>query len=160
MDNLLSLLSENSNLSADELAMLLNEPKDYIEKQIAEYEKEGIIKGYHAVIDYDALDDSDATALIELKVTPKRETGFDEIAATIMGFDEVTSVYLMAGSFDLAVFVKGATIQDIAMFVARKLSTLETVVSTSTHFLLKRYKESGINMFDDGSETDKRSMVL
>lgn len=160
MDQLLNLLSENSKLTTDELAMMLNEPKDYIEKQIQEYENEGIIKGYRAVIDYDRIKDAGVSAFISLKVTPRKETGFDEIAATIMDFDEVSSVYLMAGTFDIAVFVKGETIQDIAMFVARKLSTIDSVISTATHFLLKRYKDCGTNLYDDGSEDDKRSMVL
>ena len=160
MDELLKLLSENSSFSTEQMAMILNEPADYIDKQIKTYEEEGVIKGYRAIIDWEKAKHSEVTALIELKVTPEKERGFDDIAATVMSFEEVDSVYLMAGAYDLAVFVKGSTIQDIAMFVSRKLSTIEAVQSTGTHFLLKRYKDSGIDFYVDDSEDDKRSMVL
>lgn len=160
MDALLKLLSENSKFTAEELSLILDEPRDYIEKQIEEYESSQIIKGYRAVVNWEKVPDAGVTALIELKVTPEREKGFDKIAAHVMSFEEVDSVYLMAGAYDLAVFVKGQTIQDIAMFVSRKLSTIDGVLSTATHFLLKRYKDSGIDFFEDDSEEDKRSLVL
>ena len=152
MDKILKLLSENSNLTYKEIATMLGEPEDYIEKQIKQYEKDGVIKGYQAVID--------ATAYIELTVTPEKDTGFDSIAQEIMNFDEVESVYLMAGSYDLLVLVKGASVTDIAMFVAKKLSTIDAVVATSTRFKLKTYKESGIEFDSDNEEDDKRSIIL
>lgn len=160
MDALLKLLSENSNFSTDELAIMLNEPKDYIEKQVQEYEASQIIKGYRAIVSWEKVADAGVTALIELKVTPEKEKGFDNIASHVMAFEEVDSVYLMAGAYDLAVFVKGQSIQDIAMFVSRKLSTIDAVESTATHFLLKRYKDSGINFYEDDAQEDKRSLVL
>lgn len=160
MDKLLKLLSENSNLTSKELALLLGEPQEYIEKQIAEYENTGVITGYRATINREKVVDPDTVAIIELRVAPKKETGFDEIAQRVMSFEEVESVYLMAGGFDLMVFVRGKSVSDVAMFVAQKLSTLDSVLSTNTHFLLKTYKESGNNFFCDDFEDDKRSLIL
>lgn len=160
MDKILQILSENSNLTYKEIATMLNEPEDYVEKQIKQYEKDGVIKGYKAVIDYDKVKGAGATAYIELKVTPQKDTGFDEIAKQVMAFDEVETVYLMAGSFDLLVRVKGENVTEIAMFVARKLSTLDSVLSTNTHFQLKTYKENGIVFFDEDDEEDRRSIIL
>ena len=100
------------------------------------------------------------TAIIELKVTPKRETGFDEIAKEIMSFDEVSSLYLMAGAFDFSVFVNGKTMQEVASFVARKLSCIDGVKATATHFMLKAYKIGGVSLDDDNNASDERSMVL
>ncbi|HHZ06918.1 MAG TPA: Lrp/AsnC family transcriptional regulator [Clostridiales bacterium] len=160
MDKLLKLLSENSKLTTGEIAVMLNEPEEYIIKQIKEYEKQGVITGYRAVVNWGKVTDAPATALIELKVTPKRDTGFDEIANKLMSFDEVDTVRLMAGAFDFLVTVKAKTITEIAMFVANKLSTLDSVVSTGTYFMLKTYKDSGVSFDNDESEDDKRSLVL
>lgn len=160
MDELLKLLSSNSKFSTEELSMILDEPVDYLEKQIKEYETTGIIKGYQAIVDWDKVPNANVTAMIEIKVTPEKDKGFDDIAAKIMSFDEVESLYLMAGTYDLAAYVTGKTMQDVAMFVSRKLSTIESVLSTATHFLLKKYKDSGINFYEDDSEEDKRSLVL
>ena len=160
MDELLKLLSENSKFTIEELSMILDEPQDYLEKQIKEYEDKGVIKGYQAIVDWEKISGSKVTAMIEIKVTPEKDTGFDEIASKIMSFEEVESLYLMAGTYDFAVYVTGKTMQDVAMFVSRRLSTIESVLSTSTHFLLKKYKESGIDFYEDDSEEDKRSLVL
>ncbi len=160
MDKLLELLSENSSFTNKELALMLGEPEDYIAAQIKEYEQNGIIKGYQALVDWEKVPDAMVTAIIELKVTPKKETGFDEIAEQIMAFDEVSSMYLMAGSFDLSVFVNGKTMQDVASFVARKLSCIDGVIATATHFMLKAYKIGGVSLTDDDSASDERSMVL
>lgn len=160
MDKLLELLSENSSFTNKELALMLGEPEDYIAAQIKEYEQNGIIKGYQALVDWEKVPDAMVTAIIELKVTPKKETGFDEIAKQIMAFDEVSSMYLMAGSFDLSVFVNGKTMQDVASFVARKLSCIDGVIATATHFMLKAYKIGGVSLTDDDSASDERSMVL
>ena len=105
MNRLLALLSESTNFSTAQLAMMLNEPEDYIKAQIREYEKSGIIVGYKALVNWEKVQDAGVTALIELKVTPKMETGFDEIAQRITEFEQVESVYLMAGAYDLAVYV-------------------------------------------------------
>lgn len=160
MDKLLKLISENSHFSSAELAAMLGEPEDAVKAKIKDYEDKGIIKGYQAIINFDYMDDSFVEALIELKVTPKKETGFDEIASMCMAFDEVESVYLMAGVYDLALIVRGQTMQDIAMFVAKKLSTIEGVLSTGTHFIMRRYKDRGMNLTDFDSDNDERSLIL
>lgn len=160
MDRLLQILSENSSFTTEELALMLGEPEDYIKAQIKEYEARGVIKGYKALINWEAVPDSGVTAIIELKVAPKKETGFDEMAERVMNFEEVESVYLMAGGYDLAITVKGATIQDVASFVSKRLSTIDGVLSTATHFMLKRYKEGGVSLIDTETQGDKRSIVL
>ena len=160
MDKLLQLLSTNSGFTTAELSAMLGEPEDYIKAQIKEYENRGIIKGYQAVVNWDELDNNFVEALIELKVTPKKETGFDEMAQMCMAFEEVESVYLMAGVYDFALIVKGETMQDIAMFVAKKLSTIDGVLSTGTHFIMRRYKDMGMNLADYEDHADERSMIL
>ena len=160
MDKLLEILSENSSFTTKELAMMLGEPEDYISAKIKEYEQSGVIKGYHAIIDWAKVEDAGVTALIELKVTPQKETGFDLIAQKVMSFDEVETLHLMAGSFDLCVIVRGKTMQEVASFVARKLSCLEGVLSTATHFMLKTYKDGGVDLVDKDTKKDGRSMVL
>lgn len=159
MNRLLALLSESTNFSTAQLAMMLNEPEDYIKAQIREYEKSGIIVGYKALVNWEKVQDAGVTALIELKVTPKMETGFDEIAQRITEFEQVESVYLMAGAYDLAVYVRGETIQDVATFVSRKLSTMEGIISTATHFLLKRYKEGGILLDSNIEKQEEREGI-
>ena len=160
MNTLLELLNENAQFTTAQLAVMLNQTEEEVAAAIAQYEKTGVIKGYKALIDWDKTPCKTVSALIELKVTPKRETGFDEIAKRVMMFEEVESVYLMAGSYDLAVMVKGATIQDIAMFVSKRLSTLDSVLSTATHFILSRYKDGGVILCDDEEKDERRSMLL
>lgn len=160
MDRLLQILGENSSFTTAELAMMLGEPEDYIKAQIKEYETKGIIKGYKAIVNWENVPDAGVTALIEVRVSPKKVTGFEEVAEQIMLFEEVDSLYLMAGAYDFAVMVKGKTIQEIASFVAKRLSTIDGVLSTATHFMLKRYKDGGVNMQDIEEQQDRRSMVL
>lgn len=160
MDKLLKLISENSSFTTSQLAMILGEPEDYIAAQIKEYEDTGVIRGYQAMVNWEKVPDSGVMAIIELKVTPKMERGFDEIAERIMMFDEVSSVYLMAGAYDLMLIVKGETIQEISSFVSKKVSALEGVLSTATHFMLKRYKEGGMPLVDIEKQEDRREMVL
>lgn len=160
MDKLLQLLSTNSQFSTAEMSAMLGEPEDYIKAQIKEYESQGIIKGYQAVVNWEDVENSYVEALIELKVTPKKETGFDDMAQMCMAFEEVDSVYLMAGVYDFALIVKGETMQDIAMFVAKKLSTVDGVLSTSTHFIMRRYKDRGMNLFGADNRADERSLIL
>ncbi len=159
MDKLISLLYEDSSLSVEELSAMLGESEESVEKRIAEYKKNGVIIGTKTVINWDKVENSGVTALIELKVTPQKETGFDEIAKLISEFEEVKAVTLMAAdNYDLLVTVRGKTIQDVAMFVSRRLATIDAVQSTATHFMLKRYKENGILL--ENSEKDQRSMIL
>lgn len=154
MERLLQLLKENARATSDQLAVMLNTTAEEVEKAIADYEARGVIKGYQALINWEKADENHATALIELKVSPKRDRGFDEIASRVMAFSEVESVSLMSGGFDLAVIVSGKSMQDIAMFVARRLSPLDGVLATATHFVLTRYKDGGVSFVDE--ETDER----
>ena len=159
MDKLISLLYEDSSLSAEELSVMLGESEDSVKRRIEEYKKTGVILGKKIFINWDKVEESGVTALIELKVTPQKETGFDEIAERISEFDEVDTVNLMAAdNYDLLVTVRGKSIQDVAMFVSRRLATIDAVQSTATHFLLKRYKENGVLLTD--GEKDQRSMML
>ena len=135
MNDLIKLLNQNARFSNEELAAMLGTtPKD-IADQIEQLEKNGVIKGYSVILDESLADKDMVMAIIELKVTPQRDCGFDEIAKTIMMYDEVDSISLMSGSYDLSVTVKGKNLQDIALFVAQRLSTIEGVLSTTTHFL-------------------------
>ena len=144
MEKLLRLLSENSSYTVKELALLTGESEESVNGKINEYFDQGIIKGYKAAINWEKVKDAGVTAYIELKVTPIKDKGFDDIAERIMSFEEVSSLYLMAGTYDLAVIVKGDTIQDVSSFVTRKLSALDGVLATATHFILKRYKDEGL----------------
>ncbi len=157
MDTLIKLLKQNARLSCKELAAMTGSTEAEVEKQIKEYEHSGAIKGYSAILNEDIADKDGVTAFIEVKVTPKADCGFDDIAKTIMMYDEVESLTLMSGAFDLAVTISGTNYKEIALFVAQRLSTIDGVLSTSTHFFLKRYKEKGI--FIDDEETDERSFV-
>ena len=138
---LLNLLNKNARYSVSELAVMSGLTEDAVIAEIKAMEKEGLIRGYKAVIDWERLDTAYVSALIELKVTPKVGLGFEEIAERVMKYNEVESVYLMSGGYDLCVIVKGKTFQQVAMFVAKELSTIDAVVSTATHFVLRRYKE-------------------
>lgn len=159
MDRLLTLLDENARLSTAQLAAMLNKTEEEVAGAIAEYEKAGVIRGYKALINWEKVDENKASALIELRVSPKRDRGFDEIAGRIMQFEEVESVYLMSGGYDLAVKVHGRSMQEIAMFVMRRLSTLDSVLSTATHFILTRYKDGGV-ILNQEEERDERRSVL
>ena len=139
--------------------MILGEPEDYISAQIREYEKSGIIRGYRAVVNWDAVPESGVVALIELKVAPQLQKGFDEFAESLLGYEQVESVYLMAGAYDLLLTVKGRTIQDVSAFVAKQLAAMNGILSTATHFMLKRYKENGVSLVDVDKK-DRREMVL
>lgn len=160
MDKLIKILSENSAYTPQQLALMLGKDEETIKAQIKHYEDTGVIRGYQAMINWDAVEGAGVMAIIELKVTPQKEKGFDEIASKIMMFDEVSSVYLMAGAYDLALVVRGETIHDISGFVAKKLSALEGIVSTSTHFMLRRYKEGSVALVDVDEQTDRREMIL
>lgn len=157
MDTIINLLRQNARLSTKELAVMTGLDEAAVEAKIHEYEKNGIIKGYSAVVNESLADKDMVTAFIEVKVTPKADCGFDDIAKTIMMYDEVESLTLMSGAFDLAVTISGTNYKEIALFVAQRLSTIDGVISTSTHFFLKRYKEKGF--FIEEEETDERSFV-
>ncbi|MCM1023662.1 MAG: Lrp/AsnC family transcriptional regulator [Prevotella sp.] len=157
MDTLINLLKQNARLSCKELAAMTGAAESEVEAKIKEYEHNGVIKGYSAIINDEAADKNSVTAFIEVKVTPKADCGFDDIAKTIMMYDEVESLTLMSGAFDLAVTISGTNYKEIALFVAQRLSTIDGVISTTTHFTLKRYKEKGIFIEDEA--TDERGYV-
>ncbi len=146
---LLKLLGKNARYTNSDLAVMLGISEAEVEQQIAALEKDGMIRGYKAVIDWEKMDTSYVSALIELKVSPQADFGFEEIAKRVMMYPEVESVYLMSGGFDLCVMVKSKTFQQVAMFVAKELSTIDAVVSTATHFVLRRYKELDVILCDD-----------
>ena len=144
MDKILNLLEEDATLTAKQLATMLEKEEGDIKKSIEVYEKNGIILGYKTIIDWDKTDKEYVTALIEVKLTPQRDRGFDKVAEKIYNYPEVQSLYLMSGSYDLAVFIEGKTMKEVAYFVAQKLAPIESVVSTATHFVLRKYKDKGV----------------
>ena len=157
MDPLLTLLEEHALRSAADLGKMLDLPAAEVQRRIKEYEDNKVILGYKAVINDDRVDTDLVKAVIEVKVQPEREGGFARIAKRIAKFDEVTSLFLMSGAYDLLIFVEGHSLRQVAQFVAEKLATLEGVTSTATHFMLKTYKEQGVMM--DGSEEFERLKV-
>ncbi len=144
MDKILEILEGDGRLSTKQIAMMLSKEEGDIKKIIDEYEKNGVILGYKAIVDWDKTDREYATALIELKVTPQYNRGFDAIAERIYNYPEVQSVYLMSGAYDLCVMLEGKTIREVALFVAQRLAPLEAVQSTATHFVLRKYKDKGV----------------
>lgn len=142
-DPLLSLLRTKARFSHQEIADLLSMDQAAVEKRISDWENDGTIRGYQAVIDPEAAGDDSVSAFIEVKVTPERGGGFDRLAMRIARFDQVVSCYLASGGYDLMVVVEGTDLREVARFVSEKLSTLEGVLSTATHFRLKTYKENG-----------------
>lgn len=160
MEQLLDLLEQEAKLPPAQLAAMLGEKEEDVTAAIRRYEKEGIIKGYHTLVNWERTDAHRATALIELRITPRKDTGFDEIAGRVMNFPEVESVYLMSGGYDLAVTVTGKTMSDIAMFVSRRLAPIDGVLSTATHFVLTKYKDGGVVFHTDYEELDERGSNL
>ncbi len=157
MNSIVKLLKTNARLSDAELAVMLDKTEQQVADEIKKLECAGVIKGYSAIIDEHALDSSSISALIELKVTPLSQSGFDEIAGEISAFDQVESVRLMSGGYDILVSVNGNDIRDISQFVSQRLAAIDAVQATTTHFVLKNYKENGINISSD--ETDERGMI-
>ena len=138
MDKLLKLLDTDARLTNAQLAVMLDKTEAEVAAQIAAWEREGVIRAYKALIDWDKTDREYVTAIIELRVTPKRDLGFEGIAETVMRFEEVESVYLMSGAFDLTVIISGRTLKEVAQFVGERLAPLEDVTGTATHFILDR----------------------
>lgn len=142
-EELLSIIEKNSKIGISELSVLLGVPEIDVANEIKKLEDEGIICAYQTLIDWDKTSLEKVTALIEVRVTPQRGQGFDRIAQRIYNYPEVKSVYLISGGFDLMVTLEEKNLKDIAAFVSEKLSALDSVISTSTHFILKRYKDHG-----------------
>ncbi len=141
---ILEMLEADGRLTAKQIALMLDKEEGEIRDMIDKFEKEGVILGYKAIVDWDKTDREYATALIELKVTPQYNRGFDAIAERIYNYPEVQSVYLMSGAYDLCVILEGKTIREVALFVAQRLAPLEAVLSTATHFVLRKYKDKGV----------------
>lgn len=152
---ILNLLEKNSKLTCAEIAEITGYDEKEVEKAVREMEKDRVIGGYNTLINWDKTDRDYVTALIEVKVTPQRGNGFDKVAERIYSFDEVKAVYLMSGGFDLTVILEAKSLKDIAFFVSDKLSPIDSVVSTATHFVLKKYKDHGI-ILEDGKEEFER----
>ena len=150
--NLLKLLSKNARCKTEQLAAMTGLEEQEVTAEISQMEKDGLIRGYKAVIDWERMDSAYVSAIIELKVTPKAGLGFEEVARRVMKYPEVESVYLMSGGYDLSVVVKGKTFQEVALFVAKELSTIDSVLSTSTHFVLRRYKELDVELVETNGD--------
>jgi DNA-binding Lrp family transcriptional regulator len=150
MDELLTLLKRNALETPENLAKMLGTTAEAVRARVADYERRGVIRGYQAVVNEDQLDLRQVTAVIEVKVIPEREGGFNAVAERISKFPEVQSLYLMSGAFDLLLFVSGKDLREVAFFVSEKLATIKGVLSTATHFMLKTYKHHGVLMEEGG----------
>lgn len=145
MNELLKLLENDARLSPESLALMLDKEVGDIKTMIENYENAGVILGYQTIIDWDKTDvEETVSAMIEIKITPQREHGYDRVAQKIYNYPEVESLYLMSGGFDLAVFIKGKTMREVALFVAERLAPIDGVLSTATHFVLRKYKDNGV----------------
>ena len=144
MKNFLQLLENDSRLTPEQLSVMCDKEVGEIKKLIDDYEHDGTILGYKTIIDWDKTDRESVTAMIELKVSPQQNRGFDRIAEKIYNYPEVQSVYLMSGSYDLSVIIEGKTMREVAYFVAHKLAPMEAIISTATHFVMKKYKDKGV----------------
>lgn len=157
-DELLSILEKNSRIDFKELAILLDKTEEEVLNEILKLENENIICGYHTLINWEKTDIEKVSAIIEVKVTPQRGQGFDHIAERIYNYPEVKSVYLISGGYDLLVTLEEKSLKDIAGFVSDKLSTLDSVLSTATHFILKKYKDHGTII--NNTVRDEREKIM
>ena len=146
MDPLLEELRRNGRESSETLAKILGMSEDEVRSKVAKYMKDGVIRGFKAVLNPNMVETSDVHAVIGLRIRPSKGTGFADIAAQVSRFEQVDSCYLMSGGYDLLLFVTGKSLQDVAHFVAADLSTMDGVLSTATHFMLRTYKEQGVDM--------------
>ena len=156
-EKILKILDDNCKMTAKQIAQMLVSDEDTVAKTIADLEDKGILLGYNAMINWDKTDSDKVTALIDLRVTPQRGEGFDKVAERIYKYPQVRSVYLTSGGYDLMVIIEGSDMKSIALFVAETLSTMEHVISTTTHFVLKKYKDHGVVFEND--EVDDRQVI-
>ena len=156
--DILNVLSEDARLSTKKIAAMLSVEEAQVKACIAELEKTGVLVKYTAIVNSEKAEDSLVEALIEVKVTPKKKEGFDGIAKQIASFPEVKAVYLMSGAYDLAVFIEDTTLQQVSRFVSERISTFDGVLSTATHFILKKYKIEGV--LTEKEDEDKRQMIV
>lgn len=156
-EELLAIIERNSRIDLKEVAVLLGTDEVLIANELAAMEQEGVICGYHTMIDWEKTSKEKVSALIEVRVTPQRGQGFDSIAERIYKYPEVQSVYLISGGYDLMVILEGKTLREVSSFVSDKLSTLESVLSVATHFILRKYKDHGTVL--DKKKEDEREMI-
>lgn len=159
MDEILEILEKNGRRTPAEIAAMLGKDEAEVEKAMAEYRAAGVITGYTALVNWDKVEKDRVTALIEVKVTPQRDRGFDKVAERIYSYPEVRACYLMSGGFDLTVVIEGKNLKEVALFVAEKLAPIPDVTSTATHFILKRYKDNGF-VFGGASDDDREHVIL
>lgn len=157
MKQILSLLENDCRMTAEQIASICKKDVDEVKATIRQLEKDGVILGYKALVDWDKTDREYVSAVIELKIAPQRDRGFDRLAEKIYNYPEVQSVHLMSGGFDLMLIIEGKTMKEVAYFVAYKLAPMESVVSTATHFVLKKYKDKGV--IYKNNATDEREKL-
>lgn len=158
-EKILEILEKNSNASHEQIAVMLDLTIDEVNKAISDFEKDGVILKKGTLINWEKTDKEFVTAMIELKVAPQRGEGFDKIAERIYRYPEVKSLYLMAGAFDLTVIIEGKTMKEVALFVSDKIAPMECVLSTATHFVLKKYKDDNV-IFEDNTQDDRQVITL
>lgn len=159
MKKILEILEKNNHLSPEQIAVMLGRDAEDVRAEMAKLEREGIVLGYKILVDWEKIENERITAFIELRVTPQHGEGFDKIAQRIYQYEQVKTVWLMSGSFDIGLICEGKTMKDVALFVAEKLAPMPFVISTGTHFVLKTYKESGV-VFDKPTRDDRGVITL
>ena len=157
-EKILAMLDQDARLTAAQMARMLDAPEEEVASEIAALEREKVILGYKAMINWDKADQEMVTAQIEVRITPQKDMGFDEIAHRICTYQQVQSAYLMSGGFDLTIVLMGKTLREISQFVSENLAPMESVISTSTHFILKKYKDMGVAY--DPEENDTREVMM
>jgi len=158
-EQILKLIERDVHLTADKIAVMIGKEQDYVQAILDECVQNQTILGQKTIIDWEKTERELVSAIIELKVTPQRGSGFDRISERIYQYDEISSVYLVSGGFDLAVIVEGKTMKEVALFVAEKLAPMEEVINTATHFILKKYKAEGV-ILNKKSEDDREVITL
>ena len=159
MEQLLKIIEEDATLTEKEIATMLSKEEGDVREMIRTLERDGVILGRKTVIDWDKTDREYVSALIEVKVMPQRDDGFDKIAEKICRYPEIKGLYLMSGGFDFTVLIEGKTMKEVAFFVARKLATIESVTATATHFVLKTYKDKGVVYADNKRDMRDSSCI-
>ncbi|HQD27689.1 Lrp/AsnC family transcriptional regulator [Acetivibrio saccincola] len=159
MEEILEILENNGKATPEEIAAMTGKNLEEVKDAIKKFEKDNVILKYNTLINWEKTSKEVVTALIEVKVTPQMGEGFDKIAERIYKYPEVKDCYLMSGGFDLTVIVEGKSMKEVALFVAEKLAPLDSVLSTSTHFVLKKYKDKG-TIFEKGPQDDREAIVL
>ncbi len=156
---LLQLVERNARVPASELAVMIGADERDVADELKRLHEENVILGYAAIINWDKTERESVTAMIEIRITPQRNKGFDQIAGQLFRFPQVTSCYLMSGGFDLMIIIEDSTLREVALFIAEKVAPIDGVISTSTHFILKKYKSNGI-IFDAKISDDRETIVL